>query len=109
MGDITEATSVFYTDVTFLQPPRLQSADIFELEDVCFFSPFHCVLDFSLMFHPLVSFCLSPQKHELLLRATVGCLSSLLGFLQRKSPATGTGQRDRCGMSERRLSVHGHT
>ncbi|XP_039901769.1 meiosis inhibitor protein 1-like isoform X2 [Simochromis diagramma] len=28
------------------------------------------------------------QKHELLLRASVNCLSSLLGFLQRKSPAT---------------------
>ncbi|TMS15683.1 Meiosis inhibitor protein 1 [Larimichthys crocea] len=27
-------------------------------------------------------------KHELLLRASVNCLSSLLGFLQRKSPAT---------------------
>ncbi|XP_031726910.1 meiosis inhibitor protein 1 [Anarrhichthys ocellatus] len=26
------------------------------------------------------------QKHELLLRASVNCLSSLLGFLQRKSP-----------------------
>uniref|UniRef100_A0AAQ5YNQ7 Meiosis inhibitor 1 n=2 Tax=Amphiprion ocellaris TaxID=80972 RepID=A0AAQ5YNQ7_AMPOC len=28
------------------------------------------------------------QKHELLLRASVNCLSSLLGFLQRKSPTT---------------------
>ncbi|XP_030592443.1 meiosis inhibitor protein 1 isoform X2 [Archocentrus centrarchus] len=28
------------------------------------------------------------QKHDLLLRASVNCLSSLLGFLQRKSPAT---------------------
>ncbi|XP_044036642.1 meiosis inhibitor protein 1 isoform X7 [Siniperca chuatsi] len=28
------------------------------------------------------------QKHELLLRASVNCLSSLLGFLQRKSPST---------------------
>ncbi|KAM6966575.1 meiosis inhibitor protein 1 [Tautogolabrus adspersus] len=28
------------------------------------------------------------QKNELLLRATVNCLSSLLGFLQRKSPTT---------------------
>ncbi|XP_056258641.1 meiosis inhibitor protein 1 isoform X2 [Seriola aureovittata] len=28
------------------------------------------------------------QKHELLLRASVNCLSSLLGFLQRKSPVT---------------------
>ncbi|XP_067427098.1 meiosis inhibitor protein 1-like isoform X2 [Thunnus thynnus] len=28
------------------------------------------------------------QKHELLLRASVNCLSSLLGFLQRRSPAT---------------------
>ncbi|XP_074552126.1 meiosis inhibitor protein 1 [Halichoeres trimaculatus] len=28
------------------------------------------------------------QKQELLLRATVNCLSSLLGFLQRKSPTT---------------------
>ncbi|XP_041813621.1 meiosis inhibitor protein 1 [Chelmon rostratus] len=28
------------------------------------------------------------QKHELLLRASVNCLSSLLGFLQRKSPPT---------------------
>ncbi|TKS91552.1 Meiosis inhibitor protein 1 [Collichthys lucidus] len=27
-------------------------------------------------------------KHELLLRASINCLSSLLGFLQRKSPAT---------------------
>nr|XP_020480653.1 meiosis inhibitor protein 1 isoform X2 [Monopterus albus] len=30
------------------------------------------------------------QKHELLLRASVSCLSSLLGFLQRKSPTTAT-------------------
>ncbi|XP_008298634.1 meiosis inhibitor protein 1 [Stegastes partitus] len=28
------------------------------------------------------------QKHELLLRASVNCLSSLLGFVQRKSPTT---------------------
>ncbi|XP_029945117.1 meiosis inhibitor protein 1 [Salarias fasciatus] len=28
------------------------------------------------------------QKHELLLRASVNCLGSLLGFLQRKSPTT---------------------
>ncbi|XP_026181063.1 meiosis inhibitor protein 1 [Mastacembelus armatus] len=28
------------------------------------------------------------QKHELLLRAAVNCLSSLLGFLERKSPTT---------------------
>ncbi|KAM7372353.1 hypothetical protein PAMP_009527 [Pampus punctatissimus] len=28
------------------------------------------------------------QKHELLLRASVNCLSSLLGFLKRKSPTT---------------------
>ncbi|XP_045889772.1 meiosis inhibitor protein 1 [Micropterus dolomieu] len=28
------------------------------------------------------------QKHELLLRASVNCLSSLLGFLQRKCPTT---------------------
>ncbi|XP_068193535.1 meiosis inhibitor protein 1 [Antennarius striatus] len=28
------------------------------------------------------------QKHELLLRASVNCLSSLLGFLQRRSPST---------------------
>ncbi|XP_077940747.1 meiosis inhibitor protein 1 isoform X2 [Gasterosteus aculeatus] len=28
------------------------------------------------------------QKHELLLRASVNCLSSLLGFLQRRSPPT---------------------
>ncbi|KAA8584843.1 hypothetical protein FQN60_003537 [Etheostoma spectabile] len=37
------------------------------------------------------------QKHELLLRASVNCLSSLLGFLQRKSPTTGTRQRDSFG------------
>ncbi|XP_034395342.1 meiosis inhibitor protein 1-like [Cyclopterus lumpus] len=30
------------------------------------------------------------QKHELLLRASINCLSSLLGFLQRKSPITET-------------------
>nr|XP_057905891.1 meiosis inhibitor protein 1-like isoform X2 [Doryrhamphus excisus] len=30
------------------------------------------------------------QKHELLLRASVNCLSALLGFLQRKSPKTAT-------------------
>ncbi|XP_054616715.1 meiosis inhibitor protein 1 isoform X1 [Dunckerocampus dactyliophorus] len=30
------------------------------------------------------------QKHELLLRASVNCLSSLLGFLHRKSPKTAT-------------------
>ncbi|XP_068434183.1 meiosis inhibitor protein 1 isoform X2 [Clinocottus analis] len=30
------------------------------------------------------------QKHELLLRASVNCLSSLLGFLHRKSPTTET-------------------
>ncbi|KAF3846772.1 hypothetical protein F7725_003850, partial [Dissostichus mawsoni] len=30
------------------------------------------------------------QKHELLLRASVNCLGSLLGFLQRRSPSTGT-------------------
>ncbi|XP_018523234.1 meiosis inhibitor protein 1 isoform X2 [Lates calcarifer] len=34
------------------------------------------------------------QKHELLLRASVNCLSSLLGFLQRKSHVTGARQRD---------------
>lgn len=44
------------------------------------------------MFHPTVF--LFPQKHELLLKASVNCLSSLLGFLQRKSPSTGTRQRE---------------
>lgn len=36
-----------------------------------------------------VLFLSSSQKHELLLRASVNCLSSLLGFLQRKSHITG--------------------
>lgn len=38
-------------------------------------------------------FLFYPQKHELLLNASVNCLSSLLGFLQRKSPSTGTRHR----------------
>lgn len=41
-----------------------------------------------LLFQPAAP--LPPQKHELLLRASVNCLSSLLGFLQRRSPPTGT-------------------
>lgn len=55
---------------------------IWQLKDArCYFSPF------SKLSHIL---SLSQQKHELLLRASVNCLSSLLGFLQRRTPATGT-------------------
>lgn len=40
-------------------------------------------------FQPLHSFSPVLQRNELLLNASVNCLGSLLGFLQRKSPCTG--------------------